>query len=198
MNLLEDRIRKAGILRSGDILIVDSFLNQQMDPDLFVLMAKEWKARFGDRHIDKILTVEASGIGLAIVAAQVFHLPCLFAKKSQSINLDGELYKATAASFTHKNVNTIIVPKKFLHEGDQILLIDDFLANGCALEALISIAEEAGAEICGIGVAVEKAFQPGGQKIRSRGYDLQSLAIVDSMTDNSITFQKNDWLTLEA
>lgn len=181
MNCLEERIAKDGIVKEGNILKVDSFLNHQMDVSLFDEMAKEYQKRFGGKNITKILTIEASGIGIASVVALRFGVPVIFAKKSQSINLDGEIYTAEVESFTHKNVNNIIVSKKFLTSDDRVLIIDDFLANGCALQGLIQIVSQAGATVEGIGIAIEKGFQTGGQIIRNLGYQLESLAIVESM-----------------
>ena len=163
------------------MLKVDSFLNHQMDIDLFNEMGKEWKKRFEGKNINKILTIEASGIGIACVAAQHFGVPVVFAKKSKSINLEGEVYKAEVESFTHKNKNQVIVAKKFLNEDDHVLLIDDFLANGAALQGLIQIVQSAGATVEGIGIAIEKGFQQGGKIIRNFGFQLESLAIVDGM-----------------
>ncbi len=192
MQLLKDRIRKDGKIKEGNVLKVDSFLNHQMDIDLFEQMGQEFRKRFSDKKIDKILTIEASGIGIACIAAVYFHVPVVFAKKSQSINLDGEMYTAEVESFTHKCKNQIIVSKKFLQQGEHILIIDDFLANGKALQGLLSITRQAGAEVEGIGIAVEKGFQPGGTMIRNLGYQLESLAIIDSMNaaDGTITFRK--------
>ena len=181
MNLLEERIRKDGVVKEGNILKVDSFLNHQMDIELFNEMGKEFKKRFAGKEINKILTIEASGIGIACIVAQYFNAPVVFAKKAKSINLDGEMYVAEVESFTHKNVNQVIVSKKFLNEDDKVLIIDDFLANGCALQGLIQIVQEAGASVAGIGIAVEKGFQAGGRMIRNLGYQLESLAIVDGM-----------------
>lgn len=191
MKLLEERIRKDGTVKAGNVLKVDSFLNHQMDIDLFNEMGKEWARLFADRKITKILTVEASGIGIACVAAQHFHVPVVFAKKSQSVNIDGEVYSTKIESFTHKRVYDVIVSKKFLHPEDHILIIDDFLANGCALEGLIDIVNKAGATVEGIGIAVEKGFQKGGDLIRSKGIRVESLAIVESMDDKTgeITFR---------
>ena len=185
MKLLEERIRKDGTVKAGNVLKVDSFLNHQMDIDLFNEMGKEWARLFADRKITKILTVEASGIGIACVAAQHFHVPVVFAKKSQSVNIDGEVYSTKIESFTHKRVYDVIVSKKFLHPEDHILIIDDFLANGCALEGLIDIVNKAGASVEGVGIAVEKGFQKGGDLIRSKGIRVESLAIVESMDDNT-------------
>lgn len=191
MKLLEERIRKDGTVKAGNVLKVDSFLNHQMDIDLFNEMGKEWARLFADREITKILTVEASGIGIACVAAQHFHVPVVFAKKSQSVNIDGEVYSTKIESFTHKRVYDVIVSKKFLHPEDHILIIDDFLANGCALEGLIDIVNKAGASVEGVGIAVEKGFQKGGDLIRSKGIRVESLAIVESMDDKTgeITFR---------
>lgn len=185
MKLLEERIRKDGTVKAGNVLKVDSFLNHQMDIDLFNEMGKEWARLFADRKITKILTVEASGIGIACVAAQHFHVPVVFAKKSQSVNIDGEVYSTKIESFTHKRVYDVIVSKKFLHLEDHILIIDDFLANGCALEGLIDIVNKAGASVEGVGIAVEKGFQKGGDLIRSKGIRVESLAIVESMDDKT-------------
>ena len=181
MELLEQRIRRDGVVKSEGVLKVDSFLNHQMDINLFNEMGKEWKRLFADAPINKILTIEASGIGIAAVAAQHFDVPVVFAKKSQSINLDGDVYSTKIQSFTHQRIYDVIVSKKFLNADDHVLLIDDFLANGCALNGLIDLVEEAGATVEGIGIAVEKGFQPGGDDLRSRGYHLESLAIVQSM-----------------
>ena len=189
MKLLKDRILKDGVVKPGNILKVDSFLNHQMDITLINEIGKEFKRRFSDCPITKILTIEASGIGIACVAAQHFHVPVVFAKKSQSVNIDGEVYSTKIESFTHKRVYDVIVSKKFLHPEDHILIIDDFLANGCALEGLIDIVNKAGASVEGVGIAVEKGFQHGGQEIRDMGIRLESLAIVDSMTDDSLTFR---------
>ena len=191
MKLLEERIRKDGTVKAGNVLKVDSFLNHQMDIDLFNEMGKEWARLFADRKITKILTVEASGIGIACVAARHFHVPVVFAKKSQSVNIDGEVYSTKIESFTHKRVYDVIVSKKFLHPEDHILIIDDFLANGCALEGLIDIVNKAGASVEGVGIAVEKGFQKGGDLIRSKGIRVESLAIVESMDDKTgeITFR---------
>lgn len=181
MNIFEEKILKAGVVKEGNVLKVDSFLNHQMDIDLFNEMGKEWKKRFEGKKITKILTIEASGIGIACIAAQHFNVPVVFAKKSQSINLDGDMYTAEVESFTHKKKNQIIVSKKFINEDDHVLLIDDFLANGCALQGLIQLVNSANATVEGIGIAIEKGFQQGGKIIRNLGYQLESLAIVDSM-----------------
>ena len=181
MNFLEERIVKDGIVKPGNVLKVDSFLNHQMDIDLMEQIGKEFKRRFAGKHITKILTIEASGIGIAAFVAREFGVPMLFAKKSKSINIDGEMYVAEVDSFTHKNRNQVIVSKKFLTANDHILIIDDFLANGCALQGLISIANSAGATVEGLGIIIEKDFQIGGNVIRNLGYHLESLAIVESM-----------------
>jgi len=189
MNFLEERILKDGIVKEGNVLKVDSFINHQMDIKLIDEMGAEFKRRFADKDINKILTIEASGIGIACIAAMHFGVPVVFAKKSKSINIDGDVYMAEVESFTHKTVNKVIVSKKFLSPDDKVLIIDDFLANGKALEGLISIVKEAGASVEGIGIAVEKGFQPGGQIIRDMGYQLESLAIVDSMDAAAGTIQ---------
>ncbi|MDO5791043.1 MAG: xanthine phosphoribosyltransferase [Coriobacteriia bacterium] len=181
MELLEERIRRDGVVKSEGVLKVDGFLNHQMDINLFNEMGKELKRLFADAPINKILTIEASGIGIAAVVAQHFNVPVVFAKKSQSINLDGDVYSTKIQSFTHQRIYDVIVSKKFLTADDHVLLIDDFLANGCALNGLIDLVEEAGATVEGIGIAVEKGFQPGGDDLRRRGYHLESLAIVQSM-----------------
>lgn len=192
MNFLEEKIIKDGIVKEGNVLKVDSFLNHQMDIDLFNEMGKEWKKRFEGKNITKILTIEASGIGIACIAAQHFGVPVVFAKKTKSINLEGDMYKVEVESFTHKNKNQVIVAKKFLNEEDHVLLIDDFLANGCALQGLIQIVQSAGATVEGIGIAIEKGFQTGGRIIRNFGYQLESLAIVDAMDAETgeITFRQ--------
>ncbi len=181
MKLLEERIRKDGVIKEGNVLKVDSFLNHQMDIQLFLEMAKEFKSKFAFKDINKILTIESSGIGIAAIVALEFDVPVVFAKKSKSINIDGDMYTAEVESFTHKCKNQVIVSKKFLSPNDRVLIIDDFLANGCALQGLISIVNESGADIEGIGIAIEKGFQSGGRAIRNLGFHLESLAIVDSM-----------------
>lgn len=181
MNFLEERILKDGIVKPGNVLKVDSFLNHQMDIALLDDMGKEFYLRFADKPVTKILTIEASGIAIACAAARYFHVPVVFAKKSKSINIDGDMYTAEVESFTHKNKNQVIVSKKFLSENDRLLIVDDFLANGCALQGLISISESAGATVEGIGIVIEKGFQFGGRSIRNLGYHLESLAIVDGM-----------------
>ena len=189
MNFLEERIAKDGIVKEGNILKVDSFLNHQMDIDLFNQMGEEFKRRFADKPINKILTIEASGIGIACIVANHFHVPVVFAKKSQSLNIDGDVYAAEVESFTHKRKNQVIVSKKFLSSEDHVLIIDDFLANGCALQGLLSIVAQAGGTVEGIGIAVEKGFQQGGRIIRNLGYQLESLAIVESMDAEHGTIQ---------
>ena len=194
MNFLEERIAKDGVVKPGNVLKVDSFLNHQMDPRLMLQMAEEFKRRFAGKPINKILTIEASGIGIAAFVALVFDVPLVFAKKSKSINIDGEMYVAEVESFTHKNKNQVIVSRKFLNENDHVLIIDDFLANGCALQGLIQIAESAGATVEGCGIAIEKGFQIGGRVIRNLGYQLESLAIVDAMDAETgiITFREQN------
>ena len=181
MNFLEERILRDGIVKEGNVLKVDSFLNHQMDISLFEQMGEEFKKRFAGKEINTIVTIEASGIGIACVVAKYFNVPVVFAKKSKSINIEGDMYVAEVESFTHKCKNQVIVSKKFLSPEDKVLIIDDFLANGCALQGLISIITEAGASVEGIGIAIEKGFQMGGRLIRNLGYQLESLAIVDSM-----------------
>ena len=188
MNFLEERIVKDGIITEGNVLKVDSFLNHQMDIELFDQIGAEFKRRFVGKPINKILTIEASGIGIACVAGQHFRVPVVFAKKTQSINLEGEMYVAEVESFTHRCRNQVIVSQKFLGEEDHVLIIDDFLANGCALQGLIQIVQAAGATVEGIGIAIEKGFQAGGSIIRNLGYQLESLAIVDSMDEKTGTF----------
>ena len=192
MNFLEERIQKDGVVKEGNVLKVDSFLNHQMDIELFEKMGEEWKNRFAGKPINKVVTIEASGIGIACIVAKYFGTPVVFAKKSKSINIDGDMYVAEVESFTHKCKNQVIVSKKFLSPDDHVLIIDDFLANGCALQGLISIVNSAGATVEGIGVAIEKGFQIGGQTIRNLGYQLESLAIVDTMDaeTGSITFRE--------
>ena len=192
MQLLKDRILKDGIVKPGNILKVDSFLNHQMDITLINEIGKEFKRRFADCPITKILTIEASGIGIACIAAQYFDVPVVFAKKAQSLNLDGEMYCSKVESFTHKKVYDVILSKKFLGPEDHVLLIDDFLANGKALEGLIDLVQAAGAEVVGAGIVIEKGFQPGGDIIRGKGIHLESLAIVESMDDKTgeITFRE--------
>ena len=182
LKLLEDRIVKDGIVKPGNVLKVDSFLNHQMDISLFNDMGKEFKRLFNDTPINKILTIEASGIGIACIAAQYFdNVPVVFAKKSQTVNIDGEVYSTKIQSFTHKRVYDVILSKKYLSSKDHVLIIDDFLANGCALNGLLDIAQKAGATVEGVGIAVEKGFQRGGELIRQKGIRVESLAIIESM-----------------
>ena len=194
MNFLEERIVKDGIVKPGNVLKVDSFLNHQMDTQLMEQIGKELKRRFAGKPITKVLTIEASGIAVAIFVAHQLGVPMVFAKKTQSINIAGDVYMAEVESFTHKNTNKVIVSKKYIQEGEHILIIDDFLANGCALQGLISIVESAGAVVEGCGIVVEKGFQIGGRVIRDMGYHLESLAIVDAMDaeTGTITFRPQE------
>ena len=185
MNFLEERIMKDGVVKEGNILKVDSFLNHQMDVKLFKQMGEEFKRRFADEEITKILTIEASGIGIACVAAEVFDVPVVFAKKTQTKNIAGDVYTTKVESFTHGRVYDIIVSKEFLGKGDKVLLIEDFLANGKALEGLAELVTKSGAELVGAGVVIEKGFQVGGDIIRSKGIHLESLAIVESMDEKT-------------
>ena len=185
MKKLEERILKDGTVRAGNVLKVDNFINHQMDVQLFSEMAKEWKQKFEGKKIDKILTIEASGIGIAAIVALEFGVPVVFAKKAESINLDGDLYTSEVYSFTKKKTFKVIVSKKYINEGERLLLIDDFLANGCALRGLIDLCEKAGATVEGIGICIEKGYQDGGKLIRDAGYHLESLAIVESMNDET-------------
>ena len=191
MNFLEERIVKDGVVKPGNVLKVDSFLNHQMDIALMEEIGREFKRRFAEKNVNKVLTIEASGIGIAAFVAKEFGVPMVFAKKSKSINIDGEMYVAEVESFTHKNKNQVIVSKRFLNAEDHVLIIDDFLANGCALQGLIQIANGAGATVEGLGIVIEKGFQTGGQIIRNLGYHLESLAIVDAMDaeTGTITFR---------
>lgn len=189
MRLLEERIRRDGKVKDGSILKVDGFLNHQMDVSLFREMALEWKRLYEGCEINKILTIEASGIGIAVIVAEVFNCPVIFAKKSKTKNIAGEVYTAKVESFTHGGVYDIIVSKDFLHESDRVLIIDDFLANGAALTGLVKLVTDAGAEVVGAGVAIEKAFQPGGELLRGRGVRIESLARVKAMhEDGTIEF----------
>ena len=191
MKLLEERIVRDGIVRDGNVLKVDSFLNHQMDIELFEEMAKEWKRLFAAKKINKILTIEASGIGIAAIVAKEFKVPVVFAKKAMSINLDDDNYHTKIQSFTHQKIYDVIVSKKYLSEKDHVLIVDDFLANGCALLGLTELVEHSGATVEGIGIAIEKGFQQGGKIIRNKGYQLESLAIVESMDSKTgaITFR---------
>ena len=192
MNFLEQRIMQEGIVKPGNVLKVDSFLNHQMDISLLEEIGREFRRRFADKKITKVLTIEASGIAIAYPVAKEFGVPLVFAKKSKSINIDGDMYVAEVESFTHKNKNQVIVSKKFLNADDHVLIIDDFLANGCALQGLISIVESAEATVEGLGIAIEKGFQDGGYRLRNLGYKLESLAIVDAMDAETgeITFRE--------
>ena len=192
MNFLEERILKDGIIKEGNVLKVDSFLNHQMDVELFAEIGKEFKRRFAGCEINKILTIEASGIGIACVVDQYFHCPVIFAKKTQTKNIAGEMLVAEVESFTHKCKNNVIVAKKFLNPEDKVLIIDDFLANGCALQGLIQIVQSAGASVEGIGIVIEKGFQSGGRIIRNLGFQLESLAIIEKMNaaDGSVVFRE--------
>ena len=194
MNFLEARIVKDGIVKPGNVLKVDSFLNHQMDIQLMEEIGKEFKRRFAAKNITKVLTIEASGIGIAAFVAKEFGVPMVFAKKSKSINIDGEMYVAEVESFTHKKTNQVIVSKKYLNEEDQVLIVDDFLANGCALQGLISLVDAAGAEVVGCGIVIEKGFQEGGHRIRNLGFRLESLVIVDAMDAQAgtITFRQQE------
>lgn len=188
MDLLKRRILEDGIVKPGNVLKVDSFLNHQMDIALIQELGQEFKRRFEGNPVTKILTIEASGIGIACIAAQYFGVPVVFAKKSQSINLDGDVYVTKVESFTHKRVYDVILSKKFLSADDHVLIIDDFLANGCALLGLIDLVNHAGATIEGAGIVIEKGFQPGGKLVREKGIRLESLAIIDKMDDNHVFF----------
>ena len=189
MELLKERIRRDGKVKGTDVLKVDSFLNHQMDVELFAEIGKEFKRRFADREVNKILTIEASGIGIACVAAEYFHCPVIFAKKSQTKNIAGDVYTTKVESFTHGRVYDIIVAKEFLGPGDKVLLIDDFLANGAALEGLAQLVKDAGAELVGGGIVIEKAFQPGGDRLRAKGLRIEALARVQSMNEETgVTF----------
>ena len=190
MNFLEERILKDGIVKPGNVLKVDSFLNHQMDIELMDRMGEEFHRRFSDKNITKVLTIEASGIAIACSVARCFKVPLVFAKKSKSVNIEGEMYIAEVESFTHKNKNQVIVSKKFLNADDRVLIIDDFLANGCALQGLISITEASGATVEGLGIAIEKGFQKGGAKLREKGVNLKSLAIIESADENGIIFRE--------
>ncbi|MBR5520979.1 MAG: xanthine phosphoribosyltransferase [Oscillospiraceae bacterium] len=190
MELLKNKILTDGIVREGNILKVDNFLNHQLDIEFLNELGKEFYRIFGDKNITKILTIEASGIAIASVTAQYFKVPVLFAKKAKSMNLDGNLYTSSVKSYTYGKEYTITVAKKFLNENERLLIIDDFLANGAALTGLIDVANQAGASVEGLGIVIEKGFQGGGDKLREEGYNLHSLAIVDSMDDCNIVFRE--------
>ncbi len=193
MKLLEERIKKDGQVRPGEILKVDSFLNHQMDIAFIGELGKEFKRLFADRPVNKIVTIEASGIGIACIAAQYFDsCPVVFAKKTRSLNLDGAQYTAKVHSYTKGITYDVILSKKFLGPEDRVLIIDDFLANGCAVKGLIEIIEAAGATLEGVGIVIEKGFQKGGKELRESGVNLHSLAIVDEMTDDSLTFRDEE------
>ena len=187
MNFLEEKILKDGVVREGNVLKVDSFLNHQMDVEVIDQLGKTFYERFKDKNVNRVVTIEASGIAIGYSTARYFNTPLVFAKKSKSINIDSDVYVAQVESFTHKCINSVIVSKKFIQPNDRVLIIDDFLANGCALQGLIQIVEQAGAEVVGIGIAIEKGFQQGGAIIREKGYDLHSVAIIDSMDSDSKT-----------
>ena len=194
MNFIEERILKEGVVKPGDVLKVDSFLNHQIDVVFLDEIAREFQRRFGNQPITKVLTIEASGIAIACSVARVLGVPVVFAKKSKSLNIDGEAYVAEVESYTHKKTNRIIVAKKYLGENDHVLIVDDFLANGCALQGLISLVDAAGAEVVGCGIVIEKGFQEGGHRIRNLGFRLESLAIIESMDAKSgtITFRAQE------
>ena len=194
MNFLEKRIVADGVVKPGNVLKVDTFLNHQMDVGIMDELGREFKRRFGNETITKVLTIETSGIAIACSVAREFGVPMVFAKKNKSINIDGEMYVAEVESFTHKDTNNVIVAKKFITPEDRVLIIDDFLANGCALQGLISIVEDAEATVVGCGIAIEKGFQDGGYRIRNLGYQLESLAIVDAMDpiEGTIIFRQQN------
>ena len=192
MNFLEERILLDGVVKAGNVLKVDSFLNHQIDVSVIDEMAKEFKRRFAGKTITKVLTIESSGIAIGYAVAREFGVPLVFAKKSKSVNLDGDMYIAEVESFTHKKVNKVVVARKYLNPQDHVLIVDDFLANGCALQGLISIVDSADATVEGLGIAIEKGFQEGGYRLRNLGYHLESLAIVESMDaqTGTITFRE--------
>ena len=193
MNFIEERILKDGVIKPGNVLKVDSFLNHQIDVQLLDEIAAEFARRFSGSKITKVLTIETSGVAIACAVARLYGVPAVFAKKAKSINLDGEMYVAEVESFTHKKTNQVIVSKKYLSNEDRVLIVDDFLANGCALQGLISLVDAAGAEVVGCGIVIEKGFQEGGHRIRNLGFHLESLAIIESMDaeTGSITFRAN-------
>ena len=188
MQQLIERIKRDGVVKPGGVLKVDSFLNHQIDPELSYDMAKEIHRLFADKKVDKILTIEASGIGMAVLTGLVFGCPVLFARKSKTINLSDDIYSTTVYSFTHQVSKQVLVSKRYLNPGDKVLIVDDFIANGAAIEGLCSIIEQAGAEVVGAAVAIEKAFQPGGAKLRGKGLRIEALARIASMGDDSIEF----------
>lgn len=188
MKLLEERILRDGLVKEGNVLKVDRFLNHQMDASLFIEMANEWKRLYAGTEINKILTIEASGIGIACIAGLVFHCPVVFAKKTKTVNIASDVYKTSVESYTHKTTYDVIVSQQYLGAGDKVLIIDDFLANGAALDGLLDLCSQAGAEVTGAGIAIEKAFQPGGDRIRSRGVRVESLARIASMENGKIVF----------
>ena len=190
MKLLEEKILKDGVIKTGNVLKVDSFLNHQIDVPFVAKLGEEFKKLFADRPINKILTIEASGIGIASIAAMYFNVPVVFAKKASGTNMDKDVYFTKIYSYTHNKVNEVVVSKRFLSVDDHVLIIDDFLANGCALEGLIEIVRQAGATVEGVGIAIEKGFQGGGDKLRASGIRVESLAIVESMDDCSVTFRE--------
>ena len=194
MNFLEERILQDGTIKPGNVLKVDNFINHQIDVELLDEIAREFVRRFAGKTITKVLTIESSGIAIACALARELRVPVVFAKKSKSINLDGESYVAEVESFTHKKTNQVIVSKKYLSEADHVLIVDDFLANGCALQGLISIVDASGAEVVGCGIVIEKGFQEGGHRIRNLGFHLESLAIVESMDTETgeIVFRQQD------
>ena len=192
MKALEERILRDGQVRPGNILKVDSFLNHQIDISFMNEMGKEFRRVFADKHVTKILTIEASGIAIASITAQYFQVPIVFAKKTKTINLDGSLYTAKVKSYTHRTTYDVVVSKKFLTPDDHVLIIDDFLANGCAARGLIDLIEQAGAVLEGVGIVIEKGFQNGGRELRESGVDVRSLAIIETMTDDALTFREQN------
>ncbi|HAE45592.1 MAG TPA: xanthine phosphoribosyltransferase [Lachnospiraceae bacterium] len=192
MKALEERILKDGQVRPGNILKVDNFLNHQIDIQFMNEIGKEFKRVFAEKNVTKIMTIEASGIAIAAITAQYFNVPVVFAKKAQSINLDGSLYTTKVKSYTHQKTYDVILSKKFLSPDDHVLIVDDFLANGCAVEGLIDIIQTAGATLEGVGIVIEKGFQVGGKELRARGIDVRSLAIIESMSDDSLEFRPQE------
>ena len=192
MKALEERILRDGQIRPGNLLKVDSFLNHQIDIAFMNEMGKEFRRVFADKHVTKILTIEASGIAIASITAQYFQVPIVFAKKTKTINLDGSLYTTKVKSYTHRTTYDVVVSKKFLTSDDRVLIIDDFLANGCAARGLIDLVEQAGAVLEGVGIVIEKGFQGGGRELRESGVDVRSLAIIESMSDNNLVFRDQD------